>query len=136
KRIVAYPSAAASRVTQIRVEAQVPANPADRVVHPAVFIRAEIEDIHCAAGPLQRQQNGVDAVLHIKVRLTLGAVAQHAELIGMRQELLVKVEDVSMRIALAQNRNETKDVASQAEALAIGGDQPFGGQLGGAVERR
>ena len=77
-------------------------------------------------GLLHRQQDRVHAVLHVQVRLALRAVAQHVQLVGMRQQLLVEIEDVAVGVALAQDRDEAEDVALEAEAFAIGRDQAFG----------
>jgi hypothetical protein len=48
-------------------------------------------------------EQGVDAILHIEVALALLAVAEDAQVIGVGDELLVKVEDVPVCVALAED---------------------------------
>ena len=57
------------------------------------------------------------------------------ELARVGAQAAVEVEDVTVRVALAQDRHEAEDVALKAEAFAVGLDQPFARELGGAVER-
>ena len=54
---------------------------------------------------------------------------------GMREELPVEIEYVAVRVALAQNGNEAKDIPLEAEAFAISLDQRFAGQFGSRIER-
>lgn len=90
-----------------------------------------------AGGVLARDvEQGLDAVLHVKVALALGAVAEDAEAVGVFDELLVEVEDVAVRIAFAEDRNEAEDVGFvDLAAFRVGAEQAFAGGLGGAVER-
>src|SRR5580704_15541610 len=54
---------------------------------------------------------------------------------GMFGELLVEIEHMPVRIALSQNRYETKNVALQSETFAVSLNQAFRSQLGSSVKR-
>ena len=82
-----------------------------------------------------REQDGVEAVVDVEVRLALPAVAEHAQARRIAPQAPVEIEDVAVRVALAENRDETEDAALEAEAFAVGLDQPLARQLRGAVER-
>src|SRR5579863_8060704 len=96
------------------------ADPTDRIVHFAVFVSPQVENIYLCIGLFDRKEDRVDAILHIQVRFSLMAVAKHMEMFGMLRELLIEVEDMPVRIALAENRDEAKNVGLQSEAFAIG----------------
>ena len=44
-------------------------------------------------------------------------------------QLLIKVKDVAVRVALAKDRDEAKDGGLKAEAFAVRADQSFGRQF-------
>ena len=70
------------------------ANPADGVVDLAIFVGPKIEEVHFAVGLFEGGKNGVDAILHLQIRLPLTAVAQHTEVCRMLGKLLVKIKHV------------------------------------------
>src|SRR5436190_12118894 len=49
---------------------------------------------------------------------------------------MIKIEDMSVRVAFAQDRHKAKNVALEFVAFAVGMDQPLASQLRGGVERR
>src|ERR1700689_4095175 len=104
-------------------------NPTDGIIDLAIFVRSEIEDVHSAGRFVEGGENRVNAILHIQIGFLLMAVAQHVEMFRMLYELVIKIEDVSMGVALAQNRYESKNVALDPEAFRIGLNKAFGGQL-------
>ena len=135
ERAVADPAALAARIGQLRADAEALRNPADRVVDAACFVGAEIEDMDLVVEDADREQHRVDAVVHVEIGFALLAVAEHVKLRRVVAQLLVEVEDVAVRVALAEDRDEAEDVGLESEALAVGLDHAFGGQLRGAVER-
>src|SRR6267143_686035 len=56
-------------------------------------------------------------------------------MLRMIQQLPIKIEDVSVRVALAQNRDETKNQPSETVTFTIRFYQRFARYLAGAVER-
>src|SRR5581483_880349 len=86
--------------------------------------------------PARHEENGVEAILHIKIAFALGAVAQNLQAIRMLQQLPIKIEDMSVSIALAENGDEAKDVALKAEAFAISLDEALAGNFRSAIQRR
>src|ERR1700691_245754 len=63
------------------------------------------------------------------------AVPEHMEAFGVFGKLLIKIEHVPVRVTLSHDRYESKIVALQAKAFAIGLDQAFRRECGGTVER-
>src|SRR5258708_37787814 len=118
------------------MELQSFADPLGRIVHLAVLAGAEVEDIEATVGLVDRLQHGVDTVLHIKVGFLLMAIAQNMQGRGVLREPVDEVVDVSMRVALAENRNETENESANLEALRVAGNKTLAGELGSAVERR
>src|SRR5690348_15523759 len=134
ERAVADPAPLAAGVGQVRLNTQVFADPADGVVDLAVFVRPQIEDIYFIGSLLNRQQHGVDAVLHIQIGLLLLAVSEHVEGIGMFEQLLVEVEDVPVRIPLAEDGHKAKYIGADVKSFGIGLNEAFGSELGSAVQ--
>src|SRR5262245_54569116 len=48
KRAVAHPAALTARVPDLRLDSQVLADPSNRIIHFAVLVGAEVEDVHLA----------------------------------------------------------------------------------------
>src|SRR5262249_28531419 len=83
---------------------------------------------------LDGHQHGIDAILYVQVGLTLLAIAQYLDLPRIVTELAIKIEHVSMRVALAENGDEAENAALDSKARSVGGDQSFAGQVRGAVK--
>src|SRR5262249_47289599 len=98
------------------------------------LVRAEVENIHTVVRVRDGAEDRGDAVLHVKVRLPLPAVALDPQLGRMLEKLFVKVEHVAVRVPLAEDRHEEEDKRVEAKALAVGLNQSFAGELGCAVE--
>src|SRR5206468_4707467 len=64
---VARPAPFASGVAPPGGQAEVIADPAQRLVHRAGVVGAEVEDVDRLAGALQHREHGVDAVVHVEV---------------------------------------------------------------------
>ena len=141
KRIVSDPAFVAAGVFDLRRHAEGGADVADALVDLHVFGRAEVVDLRVvlgvARGVLARDvEDGVDAVLDVKVALALGAVAEDAEVAGVFEELFVKIEDVAVCVAFAEDGDEAEDVRFvDLAAFGVGRDEAFAGDFAGAVER-
>ena len=61
-------------------------DPADRVVHLAIFVGAEVVDLHAClasrASAADRVEHRVHAVADVEIRFALRAVAEHVEVVG------------------------------------------------------
>src|ERR1043166_351600 len=140
KRVVTDPTPVTSAVIEPQLQTQMRANPTDGVVDLAIFRRAQIVNGCAVQGGFSGLQphdvqHGVEAVVHVEVRLPLAPVAQYLEVIRMGEQLFKKVEHVPMRIALAENRNESENVTLKTITLAVGANQRLARQLRGSIER-
>jgi hypothetical protein len=139
--VVADPAFVAAGVFDFRRHAEGGADVADALVDLHVFGRAEIVDLRVvlgvAGGVLARDvEDGVYAVLDVEVALALGAVAQDAKVARMLEELLVKIENVAVRVALAEDGDEPENVGFvDLATFSVGGDQALAGDFAGTVER-
>src|SRR5581483_11373675 len=133
--VVPDPAALTAGIAAFRVKLEVAGDPADRIVHLAIFIGAEVEDVDLVPRGDQSVENRVDAVPDVKVGLPLPAVAEDIEPRRIGEKLLVEVEDVAVRVALAEDRDEAEDPAAHPIAFAVGRDHPLARQFRGAVER-
>jgi len=52
-------------------------------------------------------------------------------MVGMSEQLFVKIKHVAVRVAFTENRNKPENVALKAVALAIGMDESLASQLRG-----
>src|ERR1051325_9002360 len=118
ERVVSDPAAIATRVLASRLDTERFADPANRVVDLAILVGTEIEDVDLARRTLRRHENRVDAVLYVEIRLALLAVTEDAQARRVLPQAVVEVEDVAVRVALAENRHESKDPPLHPEALA------------------
>src|ERR1035438_5027015 len=125
ERAVGHPTTFAAGVAPFRLKAEMPGDPADGVVNLAILIRAQVENVDRVRAALRRQQDGVDAILHVEVRFPLEAVAQPVEAMGMFQQLPVEVEHVPVGVALAQNRYEAEDGPLEPERRRVGRKHPL-----------
>src|SRR6516164_8194339 len=135
ERIVTDPAAIAAAITQLGLESEMAADPPDRIVDLAVLVRAEVEDVDLLGSGVDSEHHGVEAVLNIQIRLTLGAVAEHLQVLRMGPQLFVKINDVAVGVTFAEDGDEAEDIGSHAKTLAIGFDEAFGRYLRCAVKR-
>ncbi len=80
-------------------------------------------------------QHRVDTVLNVEITFPLQAVAENFQAAGMLQELFIKIKNVAVRIALAEDRDKAENIALEFEAFAIGRNHAFAGNFGRSVER-
>src|SRR5271170_178073 len=135
ERTVPNPAPFAARIGKFRMKTEMLANPADGVVDLAILVGSEIEDVDFVFRPIDRGKNGVDAILHVQIRFPLMTVAQHMKMFRMFGKLPVKIKHVPVRVSLAQNRDEAKNVALHSKTFAVRLNQAFRGQLGSSVKR-
>src|SRR5450755_3019312 len=135
ERAVADPSSFPARVRELRRNAEMLADPADGVVHFAVLVGPEVEDVDLVGRAVDGDQHRVDAILDVHVRLLLPAVAEDAERCRIAAKTRVEVEHVAVRIALAEDRDEAEDEPLEAEAFAVRLDQTLARHFRSAVER-
>lgn len=141
ERVVADPAFVAAGVFDLRRHAEGGADVADALVYLHVFGRAEVVDLRVVfgvtRGVLARDvEDGVDAVLDVKVALALGAVTEDAEVAGVFEELFVKIKNVAVRVTFSEDGDEAEDVRFvDLAAFGVGGDEAFAGDFAGAVER-
>ena len=91
-----------------------------------VLVGAEVVDVRTPDScGLQRREDRVDAVLHVKIDFSLAAVAENAQPVGSSRSAAVEVEDVAVRVALAEDRDEAEDEPRKPKPLAVAPDQPL-----------
>src|SRR5207245_7348322 len=111
--IVAHPASVSAAELKPRGQFQIIADPLNRVFKLAEFIGPKVVNLHPVPRgpggfPLHHAQHRGNAILDVKVGLPLRAITQHLEMIGVFEQLAVKIKHVAMRVTLAEDRNETK----------------------------
>src|ERR1700676_4436944 len=107
-----------------------PTDPSDRISDSAKFVCTKIINdrlmFRCGRRTrVDRLQNRAQAILDIQIGLALSTVTQNSEMIRMFQKLLIEVEDMTVRVPLAQDRDEAKNVTLESKTLAVGLDHAF-----------
>ncbi len=74
--------------------------------------------------------------MDIQIAFALPAIAKDADLRRVGGKLTVEVEDVAMRISLAQNRHKSENRRAKAKAGAVRRYHCFPRQLAGGIQRR
>ena len=113
---------------------------ADGVVDLNIFIGAEIVGFNAMFGFFRRALRNDRAawretITDIEVGFPLRAVAEDFQMVGMVEQLFVKIEDVAVRVAFAENRDKPENVTLKIITLAIGMNQTFAGKFRGCVKR-
>src|SRR5438067_8052967 len=101
------------------MDAEVPRYPFDRVIHTACFFGPDIEHIDFVARPVNGKQHCVNAVAHVKIGFALLAIAKDVKPRRITQQSFVKIEDMAVRVALTEDRDEAKNVSLKSKSLAI-----------------
>src|ERR1700689_2704768 len=107
-----------------------PADPSDRIFYSTKFVGAQIINDRLMFRSRRRArgdhlQNRVQAILDMQIGLALSTITQDSEMIRMLLELLVEVEDMAVRVPLAQDRDEAENVTFESETLAISLNHAF-----------
>jgi hypothetical protein len=125
-------------VLDLRRESHVAGDDRDRLVHDDALVGAEVVDVSARIilVPAGGGEDRGHAVLHVEVGLALAAVAEHAQAGRVAAKRVVEIEDVTVRVALSEDRHEPKDEPRESISRGICLDQPLAGQLGRRVERR
>src|SRR3974390_40258 len=79
--------------------------------------------------------HGIETIADIKVGFALPAVAQNFQMIGVGQQLFVEIQDVTVRITFAENRDKPENITFKSVTFAISMNKTFTGELGGGVQR-
>src|SRR5258708_28188967 len=87
-------------------------------------------------GRVAGRKRRVGAGLEVKVRFAMRPIAENIKMVGVCAQLLAEVEDVTVRVALTENRDVAEDVPLKAKSFAEGLDEALPGQLGSSVEGR
>src|SRR5690606_26909174 len=119
ERVIANPTALAAAVNPFRVQTKMFRNPVHRIVDLAGFVGSQIIDIDLFVRFLDHHQDRVDTVMNVKIGLALFAVAEDMQASGIVTQSLLEVEDVTVRITFASNRNEAEDSTFKAHAFTI-----------------
>ena len=85
------------------------ADPANRIVHFARLVGAEVKNVDLLRSFAGREEHRFDAIAHVQVRFSLMAVAEDIQNAGMLLELAIEIDDVAVRVARPQQRDETED---------------------------
>src|ERR1035437_1664407 len=138
ERVVADPAAAAAGVFEFWFQAECAADVADGIVDLNIFVRAEVADFHAVLRGFRRAeihdvQHSAHTVLNVKITFPLRAVAENFQPVGVFEKLFVEIKNVAVRVAFAENGNETENVALEFEAFAVGRNHAFAGNLGRSV---
>src|SRR5262249_52811155 len=107
ERVVPDPTTRAAGIFEPWLKIQRRADPGDRVVDFAIGIMAEIEYVDSVVGPGKGEQHRVETVLYIQIGFALAAVAEDAQSRAIGAQLPAEVGHVSMRVPLAENRDES-----------------------------
>ena len=119
-----HPATVATGELQLRLEAKIFANPSDRIGHLAVIRCAKIVNLRSVLRFASRievhhMQDRGDAILNIKIALSLAPIAENAKAIGVLHQLTIEIERVPVGVAFTQNGNEPEDITFEAESLTI-----------------
>ena len=92
--------------SEFRFDSEMLANPSNRIDHLTIVGGAEIIHLRAmlrvARGVVARHlQNRGKAILNIKITLSLGPIAQNAEMVGMLYQLSIEIKNVPVSIAFA-----------------------------------
>ena len=80
-------------------------------------------------------QHRVEAIADIEVGFLLRAVAENFQLVGVGEQLFVKIKNVAVRVAFAENGDKPENVTLKSITLAVGVNQAFAGKLRRGVKR-
>src|SRR5208282_4049095 len=100
---IADPTAVATRIGEARIKTEPACNPTGGILHLAIFVRAEIEDVDLGVGALDRRQHGLNAIGNVKIGFTLQPVAEDVQGGRILREFLHKIEYVTVGVALSEN---------------------------------
>src|SRR6516165_1899793 len=126
---IADPAPFTAGIGEARGKTEPVGNPTGGVPDFAIFVGAEIEDVNPGIGAFDCRQHGSNTISNVKIGFALQTVAENVQAGRILRELLHKIENVPMRVALAEDGNEAKNVTAHSEAFSVGGDQTLARQL-------
>ena len=63
-----------------------------------------------------RQQNRIDTIMDVQIGLALVPIAQHMQTRGVRQQLLIEIENMPVRITLSQDGDKPENPSPHGPA--------------------
>ena len=135
QRAVSHPTAIAARIFQDRIEVEVLADPANGLIDRTDLIGTEIENIYFGVGAFDGNENAVDAIRDGHIGFSLQSIAENLKFLRIRQKFLEKIEEMTMRISFAKDRDKTQNPSLKTEPFTIRGDQPLASEFRCTVER-
>src|ERR1700728_2104796 len=132
---VADPPTLPAGVSEARRETQPGRNPAGRLPYLAIFVCPQIEDVDFSIGPVERRQYRIDAIGDVEIGFALQPVAEDVQAGRVLGKALHEIEDVTVRVALAEDGDGAKDIAAHRKAFGVRGDKTLAGELRSPVER-
>jgi hypothetical protein len=127
KRVIADPSAISARKDKFRVDGKAGGDPAYAIGDLTVLIGAKVEYVDWRRGFFQGAENGIYAIMHIKIRLSLPAISQYFKLFWIGSQLLEEVDHVPMCVSLTKNANKSKYGSLETITFAICLNQALSG---------
>src|SRR5205807_521317 len=84
---------------------------------------------------VQPEQHSIYAILDVEIGFALLAVAENVQFFRVLCKLHHEIENMSVAVALPEDRYEAKNAGPDAVAFGVGSDHSLAGQLRGAVKR-
>src|SRR5439155_22399992 len=118
ERIITDPTLPTSSEANLGRNGELATDPANRVQDSTVLGCAKVVNLDSAVIAsigLQSHymQHRLNTVTYIQIALALVSVTKYFETLRMIQQLPIEIEDVSVRVAFAQNRDETENQPSK-----------------------
>src|SRR6516164_39484 len=126
---IADPASFTAGKGEVRGKTEPVGNPTGGIPYFAIFVGAEIEDVNPGIGAFDCRQHGTNTISNVKIGFALQPVAENAQGGWILREFLHKIEYMPVRIALAKDGNEAKNIAAHSEAFSVGADQTLARQL-------
>ncbi len=74
-------------------------------------------------------QHRVKTITDVEVGFPLRAIAENLQMVGVGVQLLVKIEDMAVRVTFAENRNKPENVAFKVVPLTVSVNESFTGKF-------
>lgn len=101
-------------------------------VHPV--LRAQVENVHPFLPIVHGKQHGLDAVMDIQIGFLLGSISQNLQMVGVSPQFVHEIVGDSVSAPGADHVGKPVDDGGHIKSVAVGGNEGFGGQLGGSVQ--
>ena len=132
---VSGPTTPAAGVLDRRRDPQVGAHDGDRIGHHHGFVGAQVVDLKPSGTLGVRPDGGQDrrgTIAHVQVRLLPAPVAENTQPGRISFQCAVEIEQVAVRVALAEDGDEAKHDRGEAETVRVSTQHALSGQFLGA----